>query len=112
MTSWAGSLTRCPFFFFNDPAPTEIYTLPLHAALPIYRRGGWEVDFVTDSRGRPSIVIYQPRLNVSSVEILFGDERTLSTNLSKRITFDRPLNKVLFGRVLYEDLTVLPGVVT
>src|SRR2546428_9746159 len=23
------------FFFFNDPAPTEIYTLSLHAALPI-----------------------------------------------------------------------------
>src|SRR2546429_8725719 len=25
------------FFFFNDTATTEIYTLPLHAALPIYR---------------------------------------------------------------------------
>src|SRR5437868_7859442 len=25
------------FFFFNDPAPTEIYTLSLHDALPIYR---------------------------------------------------------------------------
>src|SRR2546430_13328358 len=24
------------FFFFNDPPPPEIYTLPLHAALPIY----------------------------------------------------------------------------
>src|SRR3712207_9273481 len=26
-------------FFFNDTAPTEIYTLPLHDALPIGRRG-------------------------------------------------------------------------
>src|SRR3712207_9472423 len=26
------------FFFFNDPATTEIYTLSLHDALPIYRR--------------------------------------------------------------------------
>src|SRR2546421_9833708 len=25
------------FFFLNDPAPPEIYTLPLHAALPILR---------------------------------------------------------------------------
>src|SRR5882762_7115116 len=25
-------------FFFNDPAPTEIYTLSLHDALPICRR--------------------------------------------------------------------------
>src|SRR5690348_18158954 len=28
-----------PFFFFNDPAPTEIYTLSLHDALPILRSG-------------------------------------------------------------------------
>src|SRR5688572_31852914 len=29
------------FFFFNDPATTEIYTLSLHDALPIcVRRGG------------------------------------------------------------------------
>src|SRR2546429_316431 len=27
-------------FFFNDPAPTEIYPLPLHAALPIFRQRG------------------------------------------------------------------------
>src|SRR2546430_3683528 len=26
------------FFFFNDPAPTEIYTLSLHDALPIWSR--------------------------------------------------------------------------
>src|SRR2546430_13331975 len=24
------------FFFFNEPAPTEFYPLPLHAPLPIY----------------------------------------------------------------------------
>src|SRR5438046_10266437 len=29
----------CSPFFFNDPATTEIYTLSLHDALPIYRRG-------------------------------------------------------------------------
>src|SRR3712207_8737809 len=28
---------RCVFFFFNDTATTEIYTLSLHDALPIYR---------------------------------------------------------------------------
>src|SRR5437764_9891510 len=26
----------CLFFFFNDPATTQIYTLSLHDALPIY----------------------------------------------------------------------------
>src|ERR1022692_2777437 len=28
----------CPFFFFNDTATTEIYTLSLHDALPISPR--------------------------------------------------------------------------
>src|ERR1019366_10554361 len=27
----------CSCFFFNDTAPTEIYTLSLHDALPIYQ---------------------------------------------------------------------------
>src|SRR2546430_6829397 len=30
--------TFCIFFFFNDTATTEIYTLSLHDALPIYNR--------------------------------------------------------------------------
>src|SRR2546426_130281 len=29
------------FFFFNDTATTEIYTLSLHDALPIWSRAGW-----------------------------------------------------------------------
>src|SRR2546430_15552074 len=29
------------FFFFNDTPPTEIYSLPLHAALPISSGGGF-----------------------------------------------------------------------
>src|SRR5256886_16062421 len=28
------------FFFLNDAAPPDIYPLPLHAALPIWGRGG------------------------------------------------------------------------
>src|SRR3712207_9402506 len=31
------------FFFFNDTATTEIYTLSLHDALPIFRGWGREV---------------------------------------------------------------------
>src|SRR3712207_9084689 len=32
--------TQFSFFFFNDTATTEIYTLSLHDALPISGRGG------------------------------------------------------------------------
>src|SRR3712207_9596951 len=30
------------FFFFNDTATTEIYTLSLHDALPIFNRFAWD----------------------------------------------------------------------
>jgi hypothetical protein len=77
-----------------------------------HSKGPWEMNFMSDAQGNPSVVVYQPKLNISSVELLFPGERVRGTNLSQRIAFDRPLQKVIFGRVLYEDLTVLPGVLT
>src|SRR2546430_3590600 len=35
-------MTYFSFFFFNDTATTEIYTLSLHDALPICRQAGTE----------------------------------------------------------------------
>src|SRR5687768_17999133 len=35
-------------FFFNDTASTEIYTLSLHDALPIFRR--WKIAEVSESK--------------------------------------------------------------
>src|SRR5260370_26550304 len=51
-----------PFFFFNDTATTEIYTLSLHDALPIYTAkntapGIWDPlrgDRINISNGSPS----------------------------------------------------------
>src|SRR5438445_10205198 len=41
------------FFFFNDPATTEIYTLSLHDALPIwYGTGVVTIEFKGDFYGR------------------------------------------------------------
>src|SRR5256885_13239124 len=54
----------CLFFFFNDTATTEIYTLSLHDALPIYRarpgRGG-------DCRRRHAALVH-PRVPHRSEE--------------------------------------------
>src|SRR5207249_11766565 len=66
------------FFFFNDPASTEIYTLSLHDALPIYhpprgvglgerrRRGGLDLRR-EHRRDRKST-----RLNSSHVSISYA----------------------------------------
>src|SRR6266481_9364693 len=41
------------FFFFNDTATTEIYTLSLHDALPIYRdRFAYRPNFQNDVQAR------------------------------------------------------------
>src|SRR5258708_16269153 len=40
----------CSFFFFNDTATTEIYTLSLHDALPI-SPGAWPARLWRDQRG-------------------------------------------------------------
>src|SRR3712207_8812144 len=41
------------FFFFNDTATTEIYTLSLHDALPIFLRDlGGELDVLRAERGQ------------------------------------------------------------
>src|SRR5205814_5940138 len=39
------------FFFFNTPAHSEIYTLSLHDALPIYNNGSGTFSDVTDKAG-------------------------------------------------------------
>src|SRR3712207_8136087 len=40
------------FFFFNDTATTEIYTLSLHDALPIFRRAGVDAARCRAAAGR------------------------------------------------------------
>src|SRR5258708_33471859 len=45
------------FFFFNDTATTEIYTLSLHDALPIYGRLGLQRDGLLDEVGQAGQVL-------------------------------------------------------
>src|SRR3712207_9509220 len=42
----------CLFFFFNDTATTEIYTLSLHDALPIFSYETLIIDDANDPAGR------------------------------------------------------------
>src|SRR6266513_3874947 len=62
------------FFFFNDTATTEIYTLSLHDALPIFLRGAigplvWEVDDLDATKQEDW---KSTRLNSSHVSISYA----------------------------------------
>src|SRR6266545_6490910 len=53
------------FFFFNDTATTEIYTLSLHDALPINAARDAAIDEVDPLRGRLAV----PALRVAEVRV-------------------------------------------
>src|SRR5436190_17957171 len=62
----------CSFFFFNDPATTEIYTLSLHDALPI------SPDRVLHDRDGPARVARVERRDV-------GDRKSTRLNSSHTV---------------------------
>ncbi len=76
------------------------------------RNGPWQVSFLTDAQGVPAISIRQPKLQIQQFEIVLHDEKVTATNLAKTVSFDKPMKPVPFGKVIYQDLTSLPGVVT
>lgn len=74
------------------------------------RKGPWELDFQPHHPGAPALVISEPALGVKDVTILFHGES--ATNASGVIRFDRVERAPGFGRLLFHDLTFLPGVLT
>src|SRR4051812_50043892 len=108
MVPWRGQSTLYPpfssrlFFFFNDPATTEIYTLSLHDALPICLGGARLSGRVRDRRPRPSTTTPRPgtpvdrkstRLNSSHMSISYAvfclKKKKTQNSKNTRLT-DRP----------------------
>src|SRR5258706_4091728 len=73
----------CSFFFFNDTATTEIYTLSLHDALPISRF----------EAGRPSEVLINGNLLRPADQVERSEEHTSElqslTNLVCRLLLEK-----------------------
>lgn len=74
------------------------------------RRGPWVVEFTRAADQSPMIVIEQPALGIGGVRFIFPGETVESQ--SETVRFDVPEGAIPWGRLKYEDLTYLPGVVT
>lgn len=73
--------------------------------------GPWEVTFVTDNAGRPSLKINEPKLGISQ-EISFSSQKTTLTNLDDMETFADAVTNLPFGKMVFQDPEFLPGTVT
>jgi hypothetical protein len=79
------------------------------------RNGPWQVTFTRAPAGEPALVIAQPRLAITNVQIHFaGESPPPSTNATtvlfaqpKLVPYDLP-----FGKCVFMDTTFLPGTVT
>jgi hypothetical protein len=72
-----------------------------------HRKGPWDVTFSTNSSGLPAIIINQPALRITNVQVVFHSETP--TDSPGHVAFDKPQQSIPFGKVKFEDLTYLPG---
>src|SRR5260221_13601992 len=85
-----GSPTNRLIFFFNDTATTEIYTLSLHDALPI-----WQVV-------RHGIDLAAQRVGDGLARALVGDVQQVDTGRSEEHTSELQSHSDLVCRLLLE----------
>ena len=76
------------------------------------RNGPWEVTFTRDASGAPALLINQPKLAITNVQIDFPGETTAMTNQSTMLALAQPRAvsfDVPFGKCVFMDATSLPG---
>src|SRR3712207_8950787 len=99
------------FFFFNDTATTEIYTLSLHDALPIYERRRSTIASKSSSLASRVAIAHSRdsvRRNNAEVLILSGSSslRLLTYRRSEEHTSELQSRQYLVCRLLLEKKNV------
>jgi hypothetical protein len=78
------------------------------------RQGPWQITFTTTTNGAALLVINQPAVGITNVQIIFPGNSPALTNAAAVLTFadarvvpfDLP-----FGQCIFQDTTFLPGTV-
>jgi len=79
------------------------------------RKGPWQVAFTNNEAAAPALIIDQPAIGVTNVQIAFSGEASFATNIPCVLRFDQPRPvpyPVPFGKCLFMDTTFLPGTIT
>jgi hypothetical protein len=79
------------------------------------RKGPWEVTFARTNGNVPLLIIDQPKLAITNVQVMFVDEVVEPGQTNTHIMFGEPKPvpfPVPFGTCVFMDTTFLPGTVT
>jgi hypothetical protein len=74
-------------------------------------KGPWEVTFATDGASQPSLLISEPKLQISQI-ITFPGQKITPANMARVVRFDEAVTNLPFGGMIFQDPTFLPGTVT
>src|SRR5256885_3188829 len=95
------------FFFFNDTAPTEIYTLSLHDALPIFEP--FRQPEVGDERRRGGQILGPFQQHVGRLQITVNDAAVVGVLRSEEHTSELQSPCNLVCRLLLEKKKSSPA---
>jgi hypothetical protein len=73
-------------------------------------KGPWELAFMTDGTGRPSLEISQRALKISE-RLSFPDAPPARPNLAEVVRFNQATTNLPYGEILQQDALYLPGTV-
>ncbi|HTL56735.1 MAG TPA: hypothetical protein VL361_13720 [Candidatus Limnocylindrales bacterium] len=114
----------------KSDGPLKHFALALFLAVACYalfyptiehrrtRKGPWEVTFtsLTESNASiPVVIINEPKLAITNVQILFLEEKLPPTQLPIKLVFSEAKAvpfEVPFGKCIFMDTTFLPGTLT
>src|SRR3712207_8943095 len=95
-------VSECLFFFFNDTATTEIYTLSLHDALPISFRSCLSRGFRRSGANTEGPPLCETRLRTCGVRPFGSRATTRSRRRSEEHTSELQSRQYLVCRLLLE----------
>jgi hypothetical protein len=78
------------------------------------RNGPWEVVFTNNAAGAPGLIINQPKLAISNLQITFPGESNVVSPQDASLDLSQPRNvpyPVRFGKCVFMDTTFLPGTI-
>lgn len=78
------------------------------------RNGPWEVVFTNSTTGAPELIINQPTLAITNLQITFPGESNAVSSQAATMEFRQPREvpyPVPFGKCVFMDTTFLPGTI-